>query len=206
MGPSAWDARVTASAPAQTRRWLLALLAALPLGGVLTSFGAEEATAERPHERLGRRTEQRHRKQRDGRRSNTTHHHHTAGGTHTAGGNPTAGGDLPDVGRVTCWFTCTVRNVDCNRMCEEHSGPFFRSCLVHCNQTADPISDCTAMGDQRLAAFRLACFPQCDQIRDHCVNPCGVPGGPGAPCFIGLACASGHGDLAPGSPTQGQGL
>ncbi len=161
MDPSAFDALVTASAPAQTRRRLLALLAALPLGGVLPSFSAEEATAERPHERLGRRTEQRNRKQRNERRSNTTHHHHTAGG------------DLPDVGRVTCWVTCTVRINDCTWICADRSESLHRSCLMQCNQTADPVSDCNAMCDQRLAAFRLECFPQCDQIRDHCVKTCG---------------------------------
>ncbi len=162
MDPSAFDALVKASAPAQTRRWLLALLAALPLGGVLARFSAAEAPAERPHERLGRRTEQRNE-----RRSNTTNHHPTAGG------NPTAGDDLPDVGRVTCWFTCTVRINDCTWICADRSVSLHQSCLMQCNQTADPVSDCNEMGDQRLAAFRLECFPQCDQIRDHCVKTCG---------------------------------
>ena len=41
------------------------LLAALPLGGVLAAVGAEEAGAERPLDRLRRRTQQRNRKQRN---------------------------------------------------------------------------------------------------------------------------------------------
>ena len=48
-----------------TRRRLVTLLVALPLGGVLATLGADEAAAESPIDRMQRRTPQRNRKQRN---------------------------------------------------------------------------------------------------------------------------------------------
>ncbi|MDQ2655731.1 MAG: hypothetical protein M3Z20_22105 [Chloroflexota bacterium] len=63
MDPSTFDAVVKSCTQEKTRRRIVALLAALPLGGLLTIIG-EDAVAEKPHERLRRRTRQRNRKQR----------------------------------------------------------------------------------------------------------------------------------------------
>src|SRR5215212_4196833 len=62
MDPSAFDALIRAFASGGTRRRLLRLVTALPFGGALL-VGEDAAGAERPHERLGRRTRQRNRKQ-----------------------------------------------------------------------------------------------------------------------------------------------
>ena len=48
MDPSAFDTVARAIAQTGTRRWLVRLVATLPLGGVLTTIGADEAAAERP--------------------------------------------------------------------------------------------------------------------------------------------------------------
>ena len=71
MDPTAFDALARSFASSSTRRRLLALLAALPLGGVLSTLSDDEAAAERPHQRLRRRTQQRNRKQRNSARTRT---------------------------------------------------------------------------------------------------------------------------------------
>jgi len=55
---------------AGTRRGLVHLMAAVPVLGVLLAADDEEAKAERPVHRLGRRTQQRNRKRRNQRRRN----------------------------------------------------------------------------------------------------------------------------------------
>jgi hypothetical protein len=71
MDPSAFDALTRSFQTAGSRRWLLRrLVASLPLLGALAVVGEEEVGAERPHERLARRTQQRNRKQRNRRRRN----------------------------------------------------------------------------------------------------------------------------------------
>src|SRR5688500_12945867 len=57
---------------AGTRRGLVHLMAAVPVLGVLMAAADEEAKAERPVQRLGRRTQQRNRKRRNQRRRNTS--------------------------------------------------------------------------------------------------------------------------------------
>ena len=73
MDPSAFDALTRSFQTAGSRRWLLRrLVASLPLLGALAVVGEEEVGAERPHERLARRTQQRNRKQRNRKQRTTT--------------------------------------------------------------------------------------------------------------------------------------
>ena len=75
MDASRFDALVRAFATGGTRRRLLRLVAALPFGGALLA-GEDAAGADRPHERLGRRTKQRNHKQRAERRRDMHEHNH----------------------------------------------------------------------------------------------------------------------------------
>jgi hypothetical protein len=70
MDPSAFDSVARAIAQSGTRRWLVRLVATLPLG-VLTRRGADEAAAERPIDRVQGRTPQRNRKQRNTKNTHT---------------------------------------------------------------------------------------------------------------------------------------
>ena len=70
MDGSRFDILARAIAQSGTRRRLVSLLLALPLGGVLASAAEDAAAAERPHERLLGRTPQRNRKQRNTKKNN----------------------------------------------------------------------------------------------------------------------------------------
>src|SRR5688500_18219771 len=65
---------------AGTRRGLVHLVAAVPVLGVLLAAADEEANAERPHERMHRRTQQRNRKQRNRKQRNTNKNNDGGGG------------------------------------------------------------------------------------------------------------------------------
>ena len=71
MDGSRFDTLARAIAQSGTRRRLVSLLLALPLGGVLATRGEDEAAAERPIERVRRRTPQRNRKQRNRKQRNS---------------------------------------------------------------------------------------------------------------------------------------
>ena len=86
MDPSAFDTLVRSFATSGTRRWLVRLMAALPLGGALSTLGQDEAAAERPHERLARRTQQRNRKQRNNQNNNQNNNGGGGGGGNGGGG------------------------------------------------------------------------------------------------------------------------
>ena len=86
MDPSAFDTIVRAFATVGTRRRLVRLLAALPLGGALVGLG-QEAGAEKPHERLHRRTEQRYRKQRNRNQRNKNQNQNNKNNLNNNGNN-----------------------------------------------------------------------------------------------------------------------
>ena len=92
MDGSQFDTLARAFATTGTRRWLVRLVAALPLGGALTTLGQDEAAAERPHERLARRTQQRNRKQRTQRQQNQNQNNNNGGGGNGGGGGGGNGG------------------------------------------------------------------------------------------------------------------
>jgi hypothetical protein len=70
MDGSDFDTLTRAIAQSGTRRRLLALLAALPLGGLLTDLAQDDAAAERPTDRVHRRTQQRNQNQRNNHKNN----------------------------------------------------------------------------------------------------------------------------------------
>jgi hypothetical protein len=71
MDPTAFDILTRWFATDSTRRRLLRrLVATLPMAGVLVATRDDAAEAERPHQRLGRRTQQRNRNQRNNNRNN----------------------------------------------------------------------------------------------------------------------------------------
>jgi hypothetical protein len=65
MDPTRSNSLVRSLARGNSRRRALAVLAGLPLGGLLTALGEDDAEAERPHERTHRRNKQHHRKRRN---------------------------------------------------------------------------------------------------------------------------------------------
>jgi hypothetical protein len=92
MDPSAFDTLVKAHAQRGTRRWLVRLVASLSLGGVLAVGEEAGSAAERPHERLARRTQQRNRKQRTQRQQNQNQNTNNGGGGNGGGGGGNGGG------------------------------------------------------------------------------------------------------------------
>jgi hypothetical protein len=71
MDTAKFDALVRSFADSASRRRLLRLVVSLTLGGAVTALVGEAGQAERPHDRLHRRTQQRNRKQRNKRRQNS---------------------------------------------------------------------------------------------------------------------------------------
>ena len=71
MDTAQFDALVRSFADAASRRRLLRLVVSLTLGGAVTGLVGDAGQAERPHDRLHRRTRQRNRKQRNKRRKNS---------------------------------------------------------------------------------------------------------------------------------------
>src|SRR5262249_13546761 len=132
MDSTAFDRLTRSIAHLGTRRWLLGRLATLPLVGLLAAIVAEEAGAEHPHDRVARRTKQRHRKQRTKRGGNKNHkkqHHHpkktnphngnTNGGNNSGGGGGGGLGGCESPGQCICTpLTCPNGCCDANGVCQ----------------------------------------------------------------------------------------
>jgi hypothetical protein len=100
MDSSTFDTIARAIAQRGTRRSLVALLAALPLGGVLSGLAPDEVAAERPVDRVQQRTSQRNRKQRNNNKNNTNNKNTKNGGGGLGGSHNVCGG-CPG-GQVCC--------------------------------------------------------------------------------------------------------
>jgi hypothetical protein len=102
MDPTAFDALVRTFTTRGTRRRLVALLTALPLGGLLTDLAQDDAGAERPIDRVQGRTPQRNRKQRNKNQNNQNNNNQNnnnkgggGGGGHTPPPNTGLGAGPP---------------------------------------------------------------------------------------------------------------
>lgn len=87
MDEETFERMVRSFASHGDRRRLLAVLAALPVGGMLSISGWDDAAAERPNQRLGRRTQQRNRKRRNNKNNNKNKNTKGGGGGNL--GDPT---------------------------------------------------------------------------------------------------------------------
>ena len=95
MDGSHFDTLARAFATSGTRRRLVALLAALSLGAVLTTLGEDAAAAERPIDRVQQRTPQRNRKQRNNQNNQNKNKNKNGGGGGVRGTTPCRGIDCP---------------------------------------------------------------------------------------------------------------
>src|SRR5215213_4839138 len=129
MDASAFDTLAHAVATTGTRRRLLTLLAALPLGGAPTIRGAEEAAAERPTDRVQRRTKQRNCKQRNQRSGNNNNQNNNNNNNGGGGGSGNGGGggggrspSPPSGGGLGSPAPCLPNGVNCQQNSQCCSG------------------------------------------------------------------------------------
>jgi hypothetical protein len=187
MDGSHVDTLARAIAQRGTRRWLVRLVATLPLGGALTTRSADEAAAERPIDRLQRRTPQRNRQQRNTRKhnNNQNNNQNNNNGGGGGGGNGGQGGTCDCPGDLTC-----LPNGACGRVCADgsgcagctptgsvcpppaRSGPSLSFCLWP-DQTCDNTIACNpnerSFCSPGLACLQTACTPsayRCVQVAD----------------------------------------
>jgi hypothetical protein len=131
MDPTRFDTLVRAFAAGGTRRRLLAVLSALPLGGLL-ALDEDEVGAERPHKRMHRRNQQRKSKQRNRHKHNNTHRRKK---DKKKGGK---GGAAPLCSSTTCPEGCCDTNGVCQPGTSDGAcganGQFCGFCLFgqHC--------------------------------------------------------------------------
>lgn len=200
MDPRQFDALVRSFATGGTRRRLLTLLTALPLGGMLVTVAGEEAAAERPHQRLGRRNKKRNRKQRHKRRRNKHNKNNNknqntnqpSGGGTSAPSPPPPPPGLGNPGPEAC--AGIVDGPDptgqCSHCCQE----------VCCRL---PANQCNLAG--------LCCAPNCAN-RECGPDGCGRGGtcgcGAGGTCTPGAVCSAGQKCTCPSgqvcNPASGQ--
>ena len=181
MDASAFDTLARAFTTTGTRRRLLTLLAALPLGGALTIRGAEEAAAERPVDRLQRRTKQRNRKQRNQLQQNQNQNQNNNNGSGGGGGNGGGGGGGGD-GNLGAPAACGQLNQPCcaGNTC---SGGADVVCVFvvggggTCLQCGSPGQPCCT-GNTCSAGSNVICIPPI------CLQ-CGFPQ---QPCCAGNSC------------------
>ena len=198
MDASRFDALVRAIATGGTRRRLLRLVAALPLGGALLANG-DEAAAERPHERLGRRTQQRNRQQRNQQRRNKNNNKNRNNKHNNKHNN--GGGGNPD--------PCTPNNQACTRSdqcCSENCFNFVCAATIStCGQGSSatpcdpaavgccPVDGCCQPPANQCNNAGLCCAPNCAGREcgpDGCCDPqgCGHEPGTCGSCGNGQTC------------------
>ena len=182
MDGSHFDTLARSFAHSGTRRRLVCLLLALPLGGVLAiAAEAGQVVAERPIDRLQRRTKQRNRKQRNNNQNNNNqNNNNNSNGGGSGGGNGGGGGggrspSPPSGGGLGSPAPCLPNGVNCQQNSQCCSG-ICPSNLGFCcllNGTA-----CTGDDD----CCSLNCF------NDLCADPVTQCGGTMCP-FLCHGCA-----------------
>ena len=150
MDPVAFDTLARAIAQPGTRRRLLGrLLVGVPLLGALAPGGEAALAAERPLERLQRRTPQRNRQQRNNRRSNTNkkndNNQNNNNQNNNDGGGSGGGGQL---GAVLPGQPGPLSN--CLGNCQEA----FDGCAEPCNNSV-----CLEVCQDRLDSCKANCPP-----------------------------------------------
>jgi hypothetical protein len=185
MDGSQFDTLARAFATTGTRRWLVRLVAALPLGGALTTLGQDEAAAERPHERLARRTQQRNRKQRTQRQQNQNQNNNDGGGGNGGGGGGGNGGGGGGNGGGGNNNNNNNNNRNGNTLGSGHNPPPGPSTCANATSFCDPDespcggadSDCKCvptMSGGSLCVFSIRCPP--DQTICQTDVDCRFPG------------------------------
>ncbi len=164
MDDSTFDRLARAVGTESSRRRLLGALSGLGLGGVLAVFETDDAGAEKPKDRLHRRTKQHRRKRRNEQRRNQDQ-----GG----GGNGGGGG----LGSVQCGTD------SCGGSCGTCDPVFQTCCGGTCKNTAYDLDNCGACSHQ-CQGFTLCMSGTC------CIPDPGIPGQCSAtvPCCVGTTC------------------
>ena len=188
MDPTAFDALVRAFATGGTRRRLLRLVAALPLGGALRAMRMRREP-NGPMERLGRRTQQRNRQQRNRQRrnqnnkqhqhdkhhQNNQHHQHDNNGGGGGGGNP---GPCTPNGQACTRRQCCSRTASTSSVRRRsHLRP--GSAATPCTPAAVgccPVDGCCQPPANQCNNAGLCCAPNCAG-RECGPDGCGNPGG-----------------------------
>jgi hypothetical protein len=127
MDPSAFDTLTKAHAQQGTRRWLVRLLASLPLIGALAVVSDDAGAAERPVDRVQGRTPQRNRKQRNknnNNQNNNQNNNNSKGSSNQQSKKCRSSADCG--GRPCCSRTCCQGPANqCN--------PAGKCCAPNCN-------------------------------------------------------------------------
>jgi hypothetical protein len=158
MDGSRFDTLARAIAHSGTRRRLVSLLLALPLGGVLPTLSEEEAAAQqRPIDRLRQRTPQRNRKQRNNNQNNNNNNNNQ---NNNGGG----GGNTPPTDPGPSGCDCECMN-DCQHQVRDCGNDSVDQCQLRCEPGSDnTIEDC------------FECFTshinECFQSLSNCVDAC----------------------------------
>jgi hypothetical protein len=164
MDPTAFDALVRSFGAVGSRRGLMVRLAALPLVSVLATRETVTA-AERPLDRVQRRTSQRHRKQRNNRRNNKNTNKTQNSGPDTGGPQ-----DCPN-----STIDCYVKSDD--GLCEQFMGSFGPQ--GHCG-----FGPCCPCDHPDLGYWNA----RCNQTFPACNGKCAaVDGGGLLSCWLGCS-------------------
>jgi hypothetical protein len=192
MDGSDFDTLARSFAHSGTRRRLVNLLLALPLGGVLTTLGGDEAVAQqRPIDRIQRRTPQRNRNQRNNNNKNNNNKNNNkkgGGGGQNSGNrlqNPTTCRSAADCeGQACCSGTCCQPPAN---QCNHISG---LCCAPNCSGRQCGPDGC---GNTGQCGTCTQC-QTCNEVTGQCSPVAnGTPCNDGNPlCVNGRCCTAGH--------------
>jgi hypothetical protein len=177
MDGSHFDTLTRAIAQRGSRRWLVRLVALLPLGGALTTIGEDEAGAEHPVNRVQRHTQQRNRNQRNNN-NNNKNNQNTAKRNLQSGGPPCNAKKCPQgccAGRTcaagTDWAQCGTGGAACQACA---TGQVCTGSTPHCD-----ICSGSTLGQQ------------CGQILSNVCTCFQRVGGSASVCGLGTICNEG---------------
>ncbi len=199
MDPVRFDTLTRVLGQIRGRRGVVALIAALPLGGVLTGVTADDAAAERPGDRLQRRSRQRNQKQRNSNKNNNNKKKNKNKGGGRGGSQCAATGSDCNQDSDCCSNNCfNLGCADKVHSCGANAcHPAANGCVgdTCCHGAAVCGNTCCAGTANQCNPQGACCAPNCDgrQCGD---DGCGS-GGTCGNCPSGLTCASDTGQCAP---------